>query len=68
MKQSKAPARSNVVVLKQLLNLIPRGTVNRLARQTGIEAKARSFDVFSHLTAMLFEVSSILRVGLREGE
>jgi hypothetical protein len=51
---NKTPARANVVVLKQLLNLIPRGLINRHARETGVEAKARSFSVVSHLAAMLF--------------
>lgn len=48
------PARSNVVVLKQILNLIPRGLINRHARETGVEDKARTFTVLSHLSAMLF--------------
>lgn len=51
---NKAPARANVIVLKQILNLIPRGMINRLALETGVEAKARTFSVFSHLSAMLF--------------
>ena len=50
----QTPARSNVVVLKQLLNLIPLGMVNRHARETGVDAKARTFSVMSHLCAMLF--------------
>jgi hypothetical protein len=49
-----APARSNVIVLKQMLNLIPRGMINRHALETGVEAKARTFSVVSHLSAMLF--------------
>jgi hypothetical protein len=48
------PTRSNVIVLKQMLNLIPRGMINRHALATGVEAKARSFSVLSHLSAMLF--------------
>ena len=51
---NKAPARANVIVLKQILNLIPRGMINRLALETGVEAKSRSFSVVSHLSAMLF--------------
>ena len=50
----QTPARSNVVVLKQLLNLIPRGIVNRHGHGTGVQAKARTFSVMSHLCAMLF--------------
>lgn len=52
--KSRTPARSNVIVLKQLLNHIPLGTLNRLARQTGVEEKARSFSARSHVAAMLF--------------
>ena len=50
----KTPTRANVVVLKQMLNLIPRGMINRHALATGVEANARSFTVVSHLSAMLF--------------
>jgi IS4 transposase len=48
------PTRGNVIVLKQLLNLIPRGMINRLAIQTGVEDKARTFSVTSHLAVMIF--------------
>jgi hypothetical protein len=48
------PTRANVLVLKQILNLIPRGLINRHAQETGVETKARSFSVMSHLSAMLF--------------
>jgi hypothetical protein len=51
---NKTPARSNVIVLKQLLNLIPQGMINRLAAQTGVDRQARSFSVTSHLATMLF--------------
>ena len=51
---NKTPTRANVVVLKQILNLIPRRMINRHALETGVEAKARSFTVLSHLSAMLF--------------
>jgi hypothetical protein len=50
----KAPTRANVVALKQILNLIPRGLINRHARETGVDAKSRTFSVLSHLSAMLF--------------
>lgn len=51
---NKTPARSNVVVLKQILNHIPMGMVGSIARMTGVDAKARTFSVMSHLAAMLF--------------
>ncbi len=50
----KTPAQGNVIALKQILNLIPRGMIYRHARETGVDAKARSFSVMSHLSAMLF--------------
>ena len=48
------PARANTLVLKQLLNFIPRNLLNRAASETGVEAKARTFSVLSHLATMLF--------------
>ncbi len=48
------PARTNVVVLKQILNLIPLGLINRHASETGVDARSRSSGVLSHLSAMLF--------------
>jgi len=48
------PTRSNVIVLKQMLNLIPRGMINRHALETGVEAKVRTITVLSQLSAMLF--------------
>lgn len=48
------PTRSNVVALKQILNLIPRHLIGRHARETGVDTQARSFSVTSHLAAMLF--------------
>jgi len=52
--KKQQPTRSSVIVLKQLLNHIPRGMFNRLAVETGVDRKARSFGVTSHLTAMIF--------------
>lgn len=52
--RTKPPARSNIVVLKQLLKHIPRSLISEVARETGVEAKAREFCVFSHLSSMLF--------------
>jgi hypothetical protein len=43
-----------VIVLKHLLNHIPRFLINRAAQETGVAKQARSFSVFSHLAAMLF--------------
>ena len=51
---NRTPTRANVVVLKQLLNHIPLGKINRHARETGVAEKARTFSVPSHLATMLF--------------
>jgi hypothetical protein len=51
---NKTPTRANVVVLKQMLNLIPRGMITRIAKETGVEEKSRTFTVVSHLATMLF--------------
>jgi len=49
MYQNQASTRSHFIVLKQLLNLISRSQVHRLRVETGIETKASSFYVFSHM-------------------
>ena len=50
--------RSNVIVLRQLLNFIPRSLLNQTARKTGVDAKARTFSVLSHVAAMFFALLS----------
>lgn len=60
------PARANVIVLKQLLNFIPRGEIHRLAAETNVAGKARSFSVTSHLAAMLF-AQLAHPIGLNDG-
>jgi hypothetical protein len=54
MNKTTTPTRANVVVLKQMLKLIPLGMINRIARETGVEDKSRSFSPASHLAPMLF--------------
>ena len=48
------PARHHINVLGQLLKFIPRDIIQRTARETGVDAKARTYTVFSHLGTMLF--------------
>lgn len=40
--------------MRQLCNLIPNFLVPQLARQTGVDKKARSFSCWSHVVAMLY--------------
>lgn len=51
---STQPARHHINVLGQLLKQIPRSLVNAAAARHGVEAKARSFSVWSHLATMIF--------------
>jgi DDE family transposase/uncharacterized protein DUF4372 len=55
MKKNKSqPSRSKFSVLRQLCNWIPQHLVPQLARETGVEEKARTFSPWSHVVAMLF--------------
>jgi len=49
MKSSKR----NITVLKQLCNLIPSHLVPKLAREHGVDKKARTFSPWSHVVTLL---------------
>lgn len=51
---SRKPSRTNLSVLAQLCNLIPAFLVSKIARQCGVDKKARTFSPWSHLVALLF--------------
>ena len=53
-KKHKSPARSKFSVLRQLCNLIPAHLVPKLARDTGVADKARTFSPWSHVVSLLF--------------
>src|SRR5690606_32368623 len=48
------PARHQSTVFKQILDLIPRNLVPKLATAHGVDEKCRSFSPWSHVVAMLF--------------
>lgn len=52
--QSAQPARHHINVLGQFLKYIPRSIINAAAAECGIEAKARTYSVRSHLATMIF--------------
>jgi hypothetical protein len=56
MKKSKPthPSRSKLSVLRQLCQLIPPYLVPKLARASGADRKARTFQPWSHVVAMLY--------------
>jgi len=41
-------------LLRQICNLIPTFLVSRIARETGVDRKARTFTPWSHVVAMIF--------------
>jgi hypothetical protein len=53
-KTRSQPSRSTISVLAQLCNWIPTHLVPRLARETGVEEKARTFSPWSHVVSLLF--------------
>ena len=53
-KNKNQPARSKFSILRQICNLIPNHLVPKVARETGVDKKARTFSVWSHFTAILY--------------
>jgi hypothetical protein len=53
MKKQK-PTSSRLTILNQLCNLIPPHLVTKLARETGVDQRARTFSPWSHVVALLY--------------
>jgi hypothetical protein len=53
-KTKSQPSRSKLSVLRQLCNWIPTHLVPKLARETGVDEKARTFSPWSHVVSLLF--------------
>jgi len=54
MKKSPLPSRSQFAVLRQICSLIPAHLVPKLARETGVNRKARTFSPWSHLVSLIY--------------
>jgi IS4 transposase len=54
MKNQNIPSASKFTVLRQLCNYIPPHLVPRLARETGVEEKTRTFDEWSHIVSLCY--------------
>src|SRR6058998_4426378 len=54
MKNTKLPTTSKLTVLRQLCNYIPTHLVPKLARQTGVDKQARTFDEWSHIVTLCY--------------
>lgn len=54
MKNKKIkPTRSRFNILRQICNLIPGHEVSKIARETGVEDRSRSFSPWSHTVSLL---------------
>jgi hypothetical protein len=54
MNKPNTPSRSQFAVLRQICNLIPSYLVPKLARETGVDKKARTFSPWSHLVSLIY--------------
>jgi hypothetical protein len=52
-KKTNKPTRSRFNVLRQICNLIPEHEVSKIARETGVEDKSRTFSPWSHTVSLL---------------
>ena len=52
--KNKKPTKSKLTVLEQVCKLIPAGLVNKLAREHGVDTKARTFTPWSHVVSLLY--------------
>src|SRR6266852_8335940 len=54
MKKQKLPTTSKFTIVRQVCNYIPTHLVPKLARETGVEAQARTFDEWSHVVSLCY--------------
>jgi hypothetical protein len=54
MTKTTNPSHSQFAVLRQICNLIPNHLVPKLARETGVDKKARTFKPWSHLVSLIY--------------
>lgn len=53
-KNNPVPAPSKLNLLRQICNLIPSFLVPKLASETGVDKKVRTFSAWSHVVSLLF--------------
>src|SRR6202163_3690663 len=53
-KKQHKPTANKLSVLNQVCNFIPPHLVSKLARETGVEGKARTFRPWSHVVSLLY--------------
>jgi hypothetical protein len=59
------PTRSQFNILRQICNLIPEHQVSKIARETGVEEKSRTFRPWSHVVSLL-EAQLTHSIGLND--
>ena len=60
------PTVSKYTILRQLSNLIPPHLIPKLARETGVEEKVRTFSAWSHVVSLLNAAGSNLWIDSAE--
>jgi Domain of unknown function (DUF4372) len=53
-RRRPTPTRGKLTIFAQLCNLIPAQVVAKLARETGVDSRARTFSGWSHFVALLY--------------
>ena len=48
------PSRHQFSVFKQIIDLLPRNLVPKLAREHGVEKRSRKFTPWSHVVSLIF--------------
>src|SRR6058998_1328186 len=48
------PTRSTFTIARQLFKFVPRDEVRRIARETGVDDKSRTFSPWSHVVSLGF--------------
>jgi hypothetical protein len=54
VKKQNKPRCSHLTILRQIVELIPSHLAPKLARETGVQGKARSFSSWSHVVSLLY--------------
>src|SRR6266436_1936579 len=54
MKNTKLPTASKLTIVRQVCNHIPNHLVPKLARETGVDEKARTYDEWSHIVTLCY--------------
>ena len=54
MKNQKLPTVSKFSIVRQLCNYIPNHLVPKLARETGVDKQARTYDEWSHIVTLCY--------------